>query len=339
MKPNTYIFLFLFLLISVQAFTQDAELAQFYNAPTMFNAAEIGHRTSGGKFRINGVHRNLGEGFKTTNLAFDQTIDWQDRSHMGIGAAFIHDENGNGAFQTMTFLAGVGIHMSLDRKEEHFLSIGTQFGMVNNQLRTEKLIFETNILGGESESFMNDNLFNTDSRIGFLYTYFPNEKSQLKVGLSANHFVSFSDQFISGFSTTYTQFSASFDYNRSFRDNKWMINPHLLFLNQGTFRQALVGIITTLNFENQKGLSFGASYKTSDLSTFSRMNSRDALIAILGIRLEAGSRIYASHSFNISPLNNFNNATGNFELGVQWIINSAKNRRVVSPDILRNQGN
>ena len=69
------------------------------------------------------------------------------------------------------------------------------------------------------------------------------------------------------------------------------------------------------------------------------MNSRDAAIAIVGIRLESGSRIYASHSFNISPLNNMNNATGNFELGVQWIINSVKNKRITTPDILRNQGN
>lgn len=339
MKPSIYIFFILLLLLSVETSAQDAELVQFYNAPTMFNAAEIGHRTSGGKYRLNGVHRNLGEGFKTTNLAYDQTIDWQERSHMGIGASFIHDENGNGAFQTMTFLVGTGFHMSLDAKEEHYLSIGTQLGFVNNQLRTEKLIFETDILGGEGENFIDNNLFNADTRLGFLYSYFPNEKTQFKLGLSANHFVDFTNSFISDISTTKTQFSASIDYTQSFHKDKWIINPHILFLAQGTFNQALAGIIATYGSKNNMGFSFGASYKTADLSTFNTMNSRDALIAVLGVRLETGSRVYASHSFNISPLNNMNNATGNFELGIQWIINSAKNRRTTTPDILRNQGN
>lgn len=339
MRPTIYIFLLTFLLTSFETLAQDAELSQFYNAPTMFNSAEIGHRISGGKFRFNGVHRNFGEGFKTTNLAFDNTIDWKDRSHMGIGGAFIHDETGNGAFQTMTFLVGVGLHMSLDVKEEHFLSIGTQFGIVNNQLRTEKLIFETDIIGGKGEDFINTNLFNLDSRLGLLYSYFPNETVQLKIGFSANHFVSFVNHFISDFSTINTQFSASIDYSQTFNDEKWIINPHLLFLSQGSFNQGLVGILATRNCENKKGFTFGVSYKTADLSTFNSMNSRDAAIAIVGIRLESGSRIYASHSFNISPLNNMNNATGNFELGVQWIINSVKNKRITTPDILRNQGN
>ena len=336
MKLNTYIFFLIFSLISIKVFSQDAALSQFYNAPTMFNAAEIGHRTSGGKYRFNGVHRNLGEGFRTTSLALDQTIDWSAKSYMGVGGAFIHDENANGAFQTMTLLGGFSIHMSLDKKEEHFLSVGTQFGFLNNQLRPEKLIFENDILGGEQEVFANRSLFNFDGRMGILYSYFPTEYQQLKIGFSVNHFVDFSDRFISDISTTNTQFSASVDYSQSLNDAKWIINPHALFLSQGTFSQVLVGVIGTRNCSNGIGFSFGASYKTADLSTFNTINSRDAVIAIVGFRLENGSRIYASHSFNISPLNDFNNATGNFELGIQWIINSANNKRIVSPDMLRN---
>ncbi|NJN77251.1 MAG: hypothetical protein HC803_02085 [Saprospiraceae bacterium] len=48
---------------------------------------------------------------------------------------------------------------------------------------------------------------------------------------------------------------------------------------------------------------------------------------------------YASFDQSVSPLNNTSNGVGNIELGFQYIINSAKNKRMVPPDILRNQGN
>lgn len=339
MKPSSNIFLLAFLLIMTKVSGQDAELSQFYNAPTMFNAAEIGHRTSGGKFRINGVHRNLGEGFKTTNLAFDNTLDFQDRSYLGVGGAFIHDENKSGSFQTMTFLAGFSMHLSLGQKEKHFLSLGSQFGVVNSQLRTEKLIFESDILGSGSEDFISNNFFNMDSRAGVMYSFFPSDYAYVKIGLSANHFVAYENRFISDISPINTQYSISIDYSQKLYGDRWIINPHLLYLSQGTFEQALAGIIATYNLNNGMGFSLGGSYKTTDLTTFDSMNSRDAVIGILGVSLETGSRVYVSHSFNISPLNNLNNATGNLELGIQWIINSANNSRIVTPDMLRNQGN
>lgn len=339
MKTTTILFNILFLLISLEVVAQDANFAQFYHAPTMFNPAETGHRTTGGKFRINGVHRNLGEGFKTTNISLDNTIDWQDRSYMGLGLAFIHDETPSGGFSTTTLLTGVGLHIGLDRRERHFLSIGTQFGFVNNKVEVEQLRFENDILGGDSENFTNTTLFNLDSRFGGLYSFFPNEETQFKVGIGANHIITFSDQFITDISGTAVQFTGSVELIKSLDDNKWIINPHALFMNQGPFNQALIGCIVTRNMKSEKGFSLGVSYKTADLTSFNTMNSKDVVIGIAGLHFKNGSRVYVSYDANISPLNNNNNVAGNIEFGFQYIINSAKNKRIVAPDILRNQGN
>ncbi len=333
---KTLIFCIVFLCAALQIIAQDATFSQFYHAPTMFNPAEIGHRTDGQTYRINGVHRSLGEGFKTTSLSFDGMSEWQDRSATGLGLTFVHDQTPSGGFRTTTLIGGFAFHVSLDANEKHYLSVGTQFGTVNNQIRTDKLNFENDILGGESETFMTTNLFNMDSRLGMIYTFFPNEEVQLTVGFGINHFVNFNNRFIDSYSQTDGQYTTHLVYTQHL--GNWTINPHILYSEQGTFRQGLIGCTAAFTFNNEKGLLFGASYRTSDLSSFNKLNSKNVIIAIIGITFKDDSRFYASFDGNISPLNNNNNMAGNLELGFQYLINSHKSKRKVNPVELHNQG-
>lgn len=337
MKLTNLIQTIIFLLITAQVMAQDAHFSQFYNAPTIFNAAEIGYRSMGGKYRLNGTHRNFGEGFQTTSIAFDGTLDWQDKSFMGLGGTIIQDKSPGGGFRTLTLLGGFGLHLALDRKEKHYLSIGTQLGMVNNQLRTEKLKFENDILGGESEVFMNTNLFNMDTRFGAIYSYFPSENIQMKFGVGLNHLLSFTDEFITNYSETKTQSSFYFDYNQQVE--KWNFNPHFIYMRQGTFNQTLIGFTGTRYFQNDKGFTLGVSYRSAALFSFNNMNSDNSVIFVAGISVSTGTRFYASYDQSVSKLNNMSNGVGNIEFGVQYVINSSNNKRTVSPDILRNQGN
>jgi type IX secretion system PorP/SprF family membrane protein len=336
MKPNNTYIIF-FLLMTIQSIGQDANFSQFYHAPTIFNAAETGYRSMGGKFRINGVHKSFGGGFQTTSLAFDGTVDWRDKSFMGLGGAIIQDRTESGGFRNLTILGGVGLHFALDKKDKHYLSIGTQVGVVNNQLRTENLRFESDILGGESESFIETNLINMDSRFGMIYSYFPSEYIQVKLGTGVNHIIPFSDKFITTYSETKTQFAVYFDYNQQFE--KWWINPYIIYMSQGTFDQTLIGCTVTRCF-NEKGVSVGASYRSPSLFSLNNMNANNILVLVAGFSFSSGTRVYASFDQSLSKLNNsLNNNLGNLELGFQYIINSANNRRTVSPNMLRNQGN
>jgi type IX secretion system PorP/SprF family membrane protein len=337
MKLRNLIQTILFLLITAQVMAQDAHFSQFYNAPTIFNAAEIGYRSTGGKYRLNGTHRSFGEGFQTTSLAFDGTIDWQDKSFMGLGGTLIQDKSPGGGFCSLTLLGGFGLHLALDRKEKHYLSIGTQLGVVNNQLRTEKLKFENDILGGEAEVFMNTNLFNMDTRFGMIYSYFPADNIQMKFGVGLNHLLSFRDEFITNYSETKTQASFYFDYNQQVE--KWNFNPHFIYMRQGTFDQTLIGFIGTKYFQNDKGFSVGVSYRSATLFSFNNINADNSVIFVTGICVSTGTRFYASYDQSVSKLNKMSNGVGNIEFGVQYVINSANNKRTVSPDILRNQGN
>lgn len=336
MKLKNIIPTIIFLLIAIQVIAQDAHFSQFYNAPTIFNAAEIGYRSMGGKYRLNGVYRSFGEGFETTSFAFDGTLDWQDKSFMGLGGVLIQDKSPSGGFRTLTMLGGFGLHLALDRKEKHYLSIGGQLGMVNNQLRTERLKFETNILGGETETFVNTNLFHLDSRFGTIYSYFPSDDIQMKFGIGLNHLISFTDEFITAYSETKPQSSFYFDYNQQVE--RWNFNPHLIYMRQGTFEQTLIGFTGTRYFQNGKGFSVGVSYRSAALFSFNNMNSNNSVIFVTGIAFDTGTRFFASYDQSVSKLNNISNGIGNIELGVQYIINSANNRRAVSPDILRHQG-
>ena len=290
MKSNNLYIIF-FLLVTVQVIGQDAHFSQYYHAPTLFNAAETGYRSMGGKFRISGVHKSFGGGFQTTSLAFDGTVDWQDKSFMGLGGAIVQDKTESGGFRTLTVLGGVGLHLALDEAEEHYLSIGTQFGIVNNQLRTEKLRFESDILGGNGESFIETNQINMDNRFGMIYSYFPSDFIQIKVGTSLNHVISFSDQFVATYSDTKTQFTAYLDYNQQI--DKWWINPHIIYMTQGTFDQTLLGFTVT-RYLNEKGITAGASYRSPSLFSFNNMNADNAVILVAGFSFSSGTRFYAS---------------------------------------------
>jgi type IX secretion system PorP/SprF family membrane protein len=335
------LYIIILLLFTINLIGQDAQFSQFYNTPTTFNPAETGHRTTGGKYRLNAIHRNqwsaLGSGFNTTTLAFDNNIDYGDKSYLGVGLAFINDESPSGGFKTMTILGGLAAHMCLDRKSKHFLSIGVQFGVVNNQVRIEKLQFENDILGGESENFTNTNTFNIDNRIGFLYSFFPKEETQIKIGFGINHLITYENKFINSFSATQRQYSASFDLAQEIGE-KWNVNPHILFLQQGTFQQNLIGCIAKYELVKERNLIFGTSYRTSNLLSFNQIRSNDAIIAILGFGFRGASQIIVSYDINISPLMAATNGRGSLEIGLQYIIDSSKNKRKVSPGELFNLG-
>lgn len=338
---NIYILIIIILSFSSSLLAQDAQFSQFYNAPTTFNPAETGHRTTGGKYRLNAVHRNqwsaLGNGFNTTTLALDNNVDYGDKSYLGIGVAFINDESPSGGFKTMTFLGGLAAHIALDRKAKHFLSIGGQFGFVNNQVRVEKLRFENDILGGEAEDFTNTNTFNLDNRLGFLYSFFPKEETQIKIGFGINHLTTYENKFINSFSLTNQQYSAHVDVAQQIGE-KWIINPHILFLQQGTFQQNLLGCLAKYELGESRRLIFGTSYRTSNLLNFNQTRSNDAIIAILGFGFKAESQIFVSYDINISPLMAATNGRGSLEIGLQYIIDSSNNKRKVSPGELFNRG-
>jgi len=341
MKTRNYTIILFFLLFTINLIGQDAQFSQFYNAPTTFNPAETGHRTTGGKYRLNAVHRNqwsaLGNGFKTTTLAVDNNIDYGDKSYLGLGIAFINDESPSGGFRTMTILGGLAAHIALDRKAQHFFSIGGQFGVVNNQVKIDKLRFENDILGGESEDFTNTNLFNIDNRLGFLYSFFPKEETQLKIGFGINHFVTYTNTFINTNSLTNQQFTAHIDFAQRLSE-KWTINPHILFLQQGTFQQNLFGCIAKYEILKERNLIFGTSYRTSTIFNFDKINSNDAIIAIVGFGFKSESQLFISYDINISPLMTATNGRGSIEFGLQYIIDSSKNKRKVSPGELFNLG-
>ncbi len=342
MKTSQLYLLILFLFWSNLGLeAQDAQFSQFYNAPTTFNPAETGHRTTGGKYRLSAVYRNqwsaLGSGFNTTTLAFDNNIDYGDASYLGVGLGFINDESPSGGFRTMTILGGIAAHICLDRKRTHFLSVGGQFGVVNNQVRVDQLRFENDILGGEQEDFTNTNLFNLDNRLGFMYSYFPNEETQFKIGFGINHLIDYDNTFINTNSVTNQQITGHIDFSQRLND-KWVINPHVLFLQQGTFQQNLFGCLAKYQLLKERNFIFGTSYRTSNIFSFNKMNANDAIIAIVGLSFKSESQLFVSYDVNISPLMTATGGRGGVEFGLQYIIDSSNNKRKVSPSELFNRG-
>ena len=111
-----------------------------------------------------------------------------------------------------------------------------------------------------------------------------------------------------------------------------------MFLQQGTFQQNLLGCIAKYELVENRRLIFGTSYRTSNLLNFNKIKSNDAIIAILGFGFKAESQIFVSYDINISPLMAATNGQGSLEIGLQYIIDSSNNKRIVSPSELFNQG-
>ncbi len=316
-----HIYIIIFLAVGFSSMAQDIHFSQFYNMPVQLNPSLTGHIE--GTYRANIIYRNQwssiesGGVYSTPGASFDMNFKFnpESRNSLGAGIAFLNDQTGDGDFTNQYILASVAYHMSLDKKEKMYISLGVQGGYISKRLNTSNLIFADqfdsfgNPTNTTTETFQNTDVSGGDIRAGVTLSGYPSKKMNYKIGFSYNHFLRLKEEFISSNVDNRLPGRLGFFAQGDFKTNnpKLSIMPEILFMNQAKVNE--INLTTNLGFDITPdfGLIFGAGYRVAD-----------APIANLGFTFK-GAKLMASYDVNVSKLTPASNAQGGFEISLGYI--------------------
>lgn len=195
MKRKTYILIFI-LICCKDLFAQDFTTSQVYNVRLLQNPAFAGYEE--GNNRVGVLHRAQYITPGTYNInafTFDKRFCQPKKFGIGIGAYAIREEQGDGFLKTMHAGIILGIHKKLN--ESYNLSVGLQFGPIQQSIDWSKLVFsdqidfsgiDNNKVSAAAATNPNIGLIGFDLSAGILFKYKQrNGNGPFIMGLSTFH--------------------------------------------------------------------------------------------------------------------------------------------------------
>jgi type IX secretion system PorP/SprF family membrane protein len=289
----------LFMLTSVDAYSQDPQFSQFYANPLYLNPAFAGSARCA-RFNIN--YRNqwpaISGNFQTYSVSYDQHLY---PLQGGIGAMMYLDRAGNGTLQTVYAGAMYAYQLAVTRKFTMRFGLQASYGQRN--IDWSKLTFGDQI----------------DARYGFVYDTQESKSSEVSRFFDVNAgIVAYTENFYGGVAVSHmTQpnegflgrarlpikvtihAGAQFQLNKKSRFvSPATISPNILFQIQQNFRQLNIGLYAT------KGIFVGGLW----------YRNLDSFILLGGIQYKK-VRIGYSYDFTISKLTNATGGAHEVSLG------------------------
>ncbi|MGB1217812.1 MAG: PorP/SprF family type IX secretion system membrane protein, partial [Saprospiraceae bacterium] len=227
----------------------------------------------------------------------------------------MNDQTGGGDFNNLWLMGSVAYHLSLDKKEKMYLSVGVQGGYVSKRLDTNSQIFADQLDGSGNptintmENFANTDVGGGDLRAGVVFSGYPSAKMNYKIGVSYMHLLQTEEIFLDGSTENVLPARIAFFGQGEFmtKNPKFRIMPEILFLNQASVNEINVtsnfGYKVNPSFE----LIFGGGYRVSD-----------AAIANMGFEFK-GVEFLASYDVNLSDLSTASQYQGGFEISLGYV--------------------
>jgi type IX secretion system PorP/SprF family membrane protein len=281
---------------------QDAVFSQFYNIPTTINPAFTGS-TYGPYFTA--IHRNQWPGIENTYVTYALSYDqYLGEKNSGIGLNILTDNAGGGVLRSTKATGLYSYRLKI--KDEYFIKLGLEAGIINTRLDWSQLVFAdqldpqfglmtpggTTILSEEIQP-SNLSLINLDVSTGILLytpTYY--------FGLSAKHINAPENTFFGNEENTSVGIPIRLSIHGAYqftlrKGNKQqfptLLSPSILFLKQGSFTQLNIG--AQMDFGT---LLTGLHYRQSG-------STGDAVIASMGMRYDIYKFAY-SFDYTVSGL-------------------------------------
>lgn len=293
---------------------QDPVFSQFYNAPLELNPAFAGNSYAS-TVALN--YRNQWPLVQNVYQTYSASIDkYVDRYRSGLGLNLSTDSAGDGALKTTKISSFYAYRLPV--KDDMYLKIGIEAGVINARLDWNKLFFPDQIDpefgrvspgGTPFPSFevqpdkLSNNYFDVSSG---LLLYNP----LFFAGLSFKHLTSPDDSFLNGGNTFaglpmrisfHGGFQINLEEGRNKKDEGAFITPNVLYVRQADFSQLTFGAYTSY-----RQLLVGAWYRHA-------FSNPDAVIASLGVRTGA-VKISYSFDFTVSSLSI--DTGGSHEIGI-----------------------
>lgn len=304
---NSGILVAVLTLISIlQVKAQDVGFSQFYAAPLYLNPAFAGQTECG---RIGLQYRNQWPGvekaFRTYKLSYDQHLP---AINSGYGFQLMQDQHGAGVFNRTALAAYFASQVRLGLRSS--LSAGIKLGALQDALNWEALKFPDKLLNGTTGELPPDvtTRFSPDFGAGLLFSW----DEYLFAGISADHFNRpYLSMFAQDIRTLPIRWTLHAGWNiyasqkgyAGRNDESLLIQPNMLFLQQGAFRQLNAGIYVS-KYPFVAGSWFRHTFKTAD-----------ALQVMIGLAVD---KFIVGYSYDITVSGIGLNAGGAHEVSLSW---------------------
>jgi len=312
---------------------QDLHFSQFFNSPLTTNPANTGFIPDG-DYRLGINYRNQWSAIMTvpynTMSAYGDAQVFRNKFEtgwLGLGGVILRDVAGSGNLTSTKVYGSVAYHQLISSGS--LVSVGFNVGWANKQINVSNLKFPDQFDGKFFDNKLptgvvlaSNNISYLDIQAGLNYAYFPNEKTYVNAGFSAQHLNTPRESFFDAQPTADNRVPVRYIgfLNGSFKLNDQVIlNPNVYYTTQAKAFEYVLGANAHYNLsgDGEYLLIAGLYYRSSD-----------AVIPMIGL----GYKDYAfsfTYDATISTLKNYNNTRGAFEFSLvrQGVFDTYKGNR------------
>ena len=322
----------------------DPHFSMFTAAPLLLNPAMTG--AFDGNVRFSGIYRSqwgsalVGETvpmFSTPSASVDFRTNkgFTRGDAFGFGVYFSDDRVGESQFSTLQVGLSVAYHKSLDRRNEHFLTLGFQSGMWDRSINYAGLQFPDQNNNGlydagkpTGEYLVNNNFLFWDVSYGLMYTGRFGKRSRASgyIGFAMDHINTPVISFLGDNSVKLPiKYVVHGGYNFPI-NNRFNLEPRAIYMRQGVSNELDFGTDVRILFNERErqgnNFKFGALFRMvgGDANAAWHDGRMNAEAVILEASVEFSRVTFsAAYDINVSQLVQATNSEGAFELAIAYV--------------------
>ncbi len=339
-------------LTSLSCSAQDYHFSQFFASPLTMNPALTG--LFQGRYRVAMSHRSqwaqvLETPYSTSAFAADFHYDINPakrryRDAFGVGVLFASDRVAELNFSTNQISLGGAFHKSLDPKNNQFLSLGVQFGVVQRNVSYDQLSFEdefngtdTYLDGSSGEELPENNFAFGDYHIGLNYSNSPRNGTAVFAGAAMHHinepqqsfyFEATQGEEVEVSNTLYRRYSGYLNF-RIPLGPEVQFSPRIYAYAQGPHLAANLGANFRFLLDDSKGAALHLGGWARPVRSAEEFNL-DSAVAMAGI--EISNFLFGfSYDIGLNGLMTDRRHQGAFEISIAYLGQSDDDEAVPCP--------
>lgn len=331
MKRSSYILILVFFILNTSV-AQDYHFSQFDANPFYINPALTGERLTDYKgIQFNADYRDQMSQYTKYPGSYRSVaagIDEPVSSKFSLGQFFANDKSATSSFNTFNFVLSSSyklIDQSVENSENHNLSVGIQFGILNKSVNPEKFTYDaqysTNSSDGfdrsipTGETYVRQSYYNFNVNFGMYYRVTSRNKKISGFGGLAIYNITRPNESFFG-DGAYSALPLRFNLHGGavIAATKLLsVMPQILYMNQARASELNVGFLLFSKIENT---IYEPIYGIS-------IRNKDALIFQAGLRFR-GITVRASYDVITSYLKSYRNQ--GFEFSLVYALKSKKQK-------------
>lgn len=308
---------------------QDVHYSQFESTPVFYNPANVGFFSGTHRFSV--IHRNQWASVTVPYISVSAGFDTQlkirkfKRDIFGFGVIAFTDRAGDLGFGTTQMSVAFSYIKSVNRKNNHFISLGAEAGIAQKGFQPNDARFGNQYSGGSYNPYLDDNesferttFFYPDFALGLQWLLQPNTETIFHGGVAFRHFHEPNVSFLSNDETLSPSISIQGGVVQSISESVDFM-PSVLYSYQKPYHELLIG--SQFRFIRNNNTYFYSAIRSGIF-----LRASDAMIVMLGLDL-GRMNLGFSYDFNISDLHPSSRYLGGYEISVQYILNKKKKKK------------